>query len=126
MLKLSVKGSQDGGWGLTQSYLSNEIRADCHGAADRWLARHTFQTAICLVQFADVPDDELPRMYLAWPAEVAAQLRNASRGRGDTILWEDHLHGPRAFAAGTRDRLPDDWRLTRRRAETMAAKDGRD
>ncbi|WP_377322824.1 hypothetical protein [Rhodanobacter ginsengisoli] len=31
MLKVSVKGSKDGGWGLTQSYLSN---ANYHGAVD--------------------------------------------------------------------------------------------
>ena len=32
VLKVSVKGSQDGKWGLTQSYIEN---ADYHGAADK-------------------------------------------------------------------------------------------
>jgi len=31
MLKVSVKGSKDGGWGLTQSHIRN---ADYHSAAD--------------------------------------------------------------------------------------------
>ena len=34
MLKVSVKGSQDGSWGLTQSYIKN---ADYHAAIDTWL-----------------------------------------------------------------------------------------
>lgn len=33
LLKVSVKGSQDGSWGLTQSYLR---RADYHAAVDLW------------------------------------------------------------------------------------------
>ena len=37
MLKISVKGSADGGWGLTQGMIHE---ADYHGAADKWLARH--------------------------------------------------------------------------------------
>ncbi|MFM7131891.1 MAG: group I intron-associated PD-(D/E)XK endonuclease, partial [bacterium] len=32
-LKISVKGSQDGSWGLTQSFIKN---ADYHGAAELW------------------------------------------------------------------------------------------
>jgi len=36
ILKISVKGSKDGAWGLTQSFISN---ADYHGAADAWLLR---------------------------------------------------------------------------------------
>lgn len=67
MLKVSVKGSKDGSWGLTQSYLCN---ADYHAAAERWLERHTRKTVLCLVQFREVPDDDLPRMYLARPVEI--------------------------------------------------------
>lgn len=39
LLKVSVKGSKDGGWGLCQSYLTKK-KADYHAAIDRWLARH--------------------------------------------------------------------------------------
>src|SRR5580692_7804668 len=41
MLKVSVKGSQDGSWGLTQSYLK---KANYHGAIDTWLKRHGSRT----------------------------------------------------------------------------------
>jgi hypothetical protein len=51
ILKVSVKGSADGGWGLTQSQLGKLKNANYHGAADAWFARHKPGTAICLVQF---------------------------------------------------------------------------
>ena len=67
MLKVSVKGSQDGGWGLTQNYKKG---CDYHEAIDKWLAAHGKKTIFCLVQFQNVADDQLPRMYLATPAEM--------------------------------------------------------
>lgn len=103
MLKVSVKGSKDGGWGLTQSHISN---ADYRGAADAWLAKHPRKTAFCLVQFQGVPATELPRMCLATPKEIAACLKAAAAGRGDTILYERHAWSARAQAAGTVDVIP--------------------
>lgn len=70
MLKISVKGSQDGGWGLTQSHISD---ANYHGAADAWLKKHSKKTIFCLVQFKGVAVDGLPRMgirFLALQAVV--------------------------------------------------------
>ncbi len=116
MLKVSVKGSQGGSWGLTQSFLRH---ADYHGAADLWLLRHGPRTILCFVQFKDVSLDELPRLYLATPREVADHLRAAARGRGDTILHERHAWGPRAKAAGTREAIPDAWRFTSARVEQL-------
>src|SRR5213082_2521677 len=52
LLKVSVKGSQDGSWGLTQSFLE-KASADYHGAIELWLKRHGLQTVLCLVQFKD-------------------------------------------------------------------------
>src|SRR5579864_8085846 len=48
-LKISVKGSQDGSWGLSQSQLAKLGHANYHGAADAWLARHKQRTVLCLV-----------------------------------------------------------------------------
>jgi hypothetical protein len=112
MLKISVKGSADGGWGLTQSRLSN---ANYHAAADEWLARHKAHTALCFVQFKGIEFDAMPRIYLARPVEVMARLTGASGGRGDTILFEDYTRGPRAAGAGTNERIPDTWRLSANR-----------
>ncbi|GLR26524.1 hypothetical protein GCM10007875_16140 [Limnobacter litoralis] len=108
MLKVSVKGSQDGGWGLTQSFLKN---ADYHAAADVWLKRHGNKTVMCFVQFKGCEPTEMPRLYLATPTEVAAWLKHAADGRGDTVLREFHQWGPSAQAAGTVDEIPPDWKM---------------
>jgi hypothetical protein len=112
MLKVSVKGSKDGSWGLTQSFLSN---ANYHGAVDSWLAKHTKKTFFCFVQFEGVPVTELPRMYLATPAEIAARLKATAAGRGDTILYEHHAWTSRAKGAGTVEIIPPKWRFTEER-----------
>lgn len=112
ILKVSVKGSKDGSWGLTQSYLKD---ADYHLAIDRWLARHSARTIFCLVQYKGVTLDVMPRVYLATPAEIAERLRETADGRGDTILFEHHQWGPRAFAANKTERIPDHWRFSEQR-----------
>ncbi|MCK4486599.1 MAG: hypothetical protein KAU38_07545 [Desulfobacterales bacterium] len=119
MMKVSVKGSKDGGWGLTQSYIRN---ADYHGAVDKWLAKHSNKTVFCLVQFKDVPIESLPRMYLATPQEIGEWLKSAAAGRGDTILYEKHAWSSRAQAAGTTDVIPEHWRFTKNRIEEIATK----
>jgi hypothetical protein len=108
-----------GGGGLSQTQLAKLRQANYHGAADLWLSRHKPLTALCLVQFQGVPDDTLPRVYLAWPQEIAARLKAASGGRGDTILWENYRRGPRAAGAGTVERIPDNWRMTRERVQEL-------
>lgn len=119
MLKISVKGSRDGGWGLTQSYLK---RADYHGAVDKWLSKHGKKTVFCLVQFQGTSIETLPRMYLATPQEIAAWLNKSAAGRGDTILYERHVWSPRGYAAGTTDAIPASWKFTAKRLEELAIK----
>jgi hypothetical protein len=121
ILKISVKGSADGGWGLSQTQLSRLRNANYHGAADAWLEHHKPLTALCLVQFKDVSDEAMPRIYLAWPKEIADRLKAASGGRGDTILWENYTRGPRAAGAGTTERIPDHWKMTRGRVQELLA-----
>ena len=116
MLKISGKGSQDGGWGLTQSYKKNR---DYHEAASEWLKVHGQKTIFCLVQFKNVNDDELPRMYLASPAEIVQALNNSRAGNGETVLREYHRWGDKAIAPGTVDKIPNEWRFTKERAEYM-------
>lgn len=118
LLKVSVKGSQDGSWGLTQSHLSD---ANYHRAIDIWLARHNHRTAFCFVQFANVGLSELPRVYMATPTDVAVRLKETARGRGDTILYENHTWGPRAHGAGTTERIPEHWRFSKDRVLGLLA-----
>jgi len=120
MLKVSVKGSRDGGWGLSQTQLTALRKAepegptDYHRAADNWLRRHKPGTIMCFVQFEDAPFDALPRIYLAWPREVCERLKSARGGKGDTVLWERDLRGLRAS-------IPDHWKMTEARVSELLA-----
>lgn len=116
LLKISVKGSKDGSWGLTQSFLQE---ADYHGAIDVWLQRHGARTVFCLVQFKNVALGELPRMYLALPGEIAQRLRETANGRGDTVLYEEHTWSSRAHGAGTVERIPQTWLLSEQRINEL-------
>lgn len=116
MLKVSVKGSQDGGWGLTQSFKKG---ITYHEAIDKWLQKHKPKTIFCLVQFKGVALTEMPRVYLAAPEEIAEELRKAANGRGETVLREEHHWTDRALAAGTVDKIPDNWTFSRNRIEEL-------
>lgn len=119
ILKVSVKGSKDGAWGLTQSLLKE---ANYHSAVDAWLARHKPRTALCFVQFKGVGLDELPRTYFATPNEVAARLKETANGRGDTVLYEKHKWGRGAHAFGTDEAIPEHWRFSAERVEQILQK----
>ncbi len=116
MLKISVKGSQDGGWGLTQNYLKE---GNYHKAIDIWLSAHHMKTIFCLLQFKDTNIDELPRVYFATPKEIAEDLHKAAGGRGETVLREFHKWGPRAYASGTIDRIPENWKFSEERLKEL-------
>ena len=121
MFKLSVKGSQDGSWGLTQGFKKG---CDYHEAIDRWLAAHHKKTIFCLVQFQNTSPNEMPRIYLASPEEIAQRMNETAGGRGDTILYENHTWGPRAAGRGTTDRIPDEWMISADRLEDMFTRYG--
>jgi Holliday junction resolvase-like predicted endonuclease len=70
LLRVSVKGTQEIGWGLCQNYLSNE-NDTYHAAIDAWLKRHNSRTVLCLVSFHGVQPLDMPRVYIAPPQEVA-------------------------------------------------------
>ena len=61
----------------------------------------------------------MPRIYLATPAEIAERLNASARGRGETILYENHTWGPRAVGHGTTDRIPDEWIISAERLAYM-------
>lgn len=121
MMKVSVKGSQDGGWGLLQSLMGKHglAKADYHGAADIWLRRHRPLTVYCLIQFRGVAFDAMPRVYLATPNEIADRLKASRGGVGHSSLKEDHTRGPRSKGAGMVERLPDDWRISTERIDGL-------
>ena len=116
ILKISVKGSQDGSWGLTQGYKKG---CDYHEAVEKWFENHHKKTIFCLVQFSGTSLNEMPRIYLASPKEIAERLNASAGGRGETILYENHKWSSRAAGAGTIDKVPDEWRFTAERLEYM-------
>lgn len=119
IMKISVKGSQDGSWGLTQKYLKN---GDYHGAIDEWLKAHGKKTVFCLVQFKDISENQMPRMYIASPKEIAKVLHSERKSLGDTILYEEHEWTKRSVASGTVDKIPEEWVLTEKRARLFLDK----
>lgn len=116
ILKVSVKGSKDGSWGLTQNLLKD---ADYHKAIDEWLRMHKLKTIFCFVQFKDIHLNEIPRLYLAKPAEVAIRLKETASGRGDTILYEKHHWSDRAYAKGTIEEIPNSWKFSKDRLNNL-------
>ena len=116
LLKVSVKGSKDGSWGLTQSYKKGR---DYHEAAAAWLAAHGQKTIFCLVQFKGIELNMMPRIYLATPAEIAKRLDDSRAGNGDTILYEYKEWTERGIAAGTVDRIPDSWAFSENRLQEL-------
>ena len=106
VLKIQVKGSQDGAWGLTQSLMKNR---DYHGAADKWFKRQGKKTVFILVQFKGVKPGQSPRIYIATPREMVKRLKDSSKGRGETILFEYKEWTKRANGYGTIDRIPEGW-----------------
>ncbi|MGM0860673.1 MAG: hypothetical protein ACQEWH_08125 [Bacillota bacterium] len=117
MLKVSVKGSQAGGWGLTQSYKKGRTY---HEAADMWVNKHTAKTIVSLLQFknVDIVRGELPRVYLATPHEIGLRLKESRRGFGETILKEKHTWKS-GIAVGHVDNIPDSWKFSKERINDL-------
>jgi hypothetical protein len=118
MLRVSVKGSQTGKWGICQGKITKG-QADYHEAIEKWLGRHTFGTVLCFVQFKDVGMLELPRVYLATPQEVADRLKATAGRRGSPVLYEKHTWRPGSYAAGVTDMIPSEWRFSRERIDEL-------
>lgn len=117
LVRVSVKGSQDGGWGLTQSYLKD---AGYQAAIDSWLAKHDNRILFCFVQYKDInPITQMPRIYLAWANEVAKQLKLSRRGLGGTILYEQKKWSAKSCGAGSEEKIPDKWYFTKAKVDSV-------
>jgi len=111
--KISVKGSQDGGWVL----VVRDKRPDrnYHQAIDAWVkAQEDRQALYCFVQFKDVKFEQMPRVYLARMSEVVEYLKASCGGHGETSVRE-HYVWARGKAAGTTDDIPASWKMTEER-----------
>ena len=111
-LHVSVKGSQDGGWGLNQNFKKNRTY---HEAVNAWVAAHKNQNIVyCFVQFQGTKLGECPRVYLARIDEIAKRLKDSRNGAGETILWENVCR-KRGIAKGCTDKIPSEWAFSKER-----------
>ena len=115
LAKVSVKGSQDGGWGLTQSFKAGRTYSE---AAQAWREKHGRNTILCLVQFKGVSIGEAPRVYLARPSDIERILASCRNDRGDTILYEHYTY-KKGFGVGTRNAIPGDWVFSEKRLRAL-------
>jgi len=115
ILKISVKGSQTGSWGLIQSYKKGRTYIE---AADAWASNQGTKTVFCLVQYKDVDAMSMPRVYLALPDEIAEALKKERKGNGDSILYENHTWQS-GLGAGTTDKLPEHWKFSAERIDKL-------
>lgn len=129
LLKVSVKGSDDGSWALTQSFLKrasdvNANKAICRGAIDQWVERHGLRSLCCLVQFKGVSIDELPRVYVASPREVAQKLRETTDRLGISTLYERYEWISPVEGIQNIETLPSNWGFSERRIQELLAHEG--
>ncbi len=113
LLKIAVKGSEDGRWCLAQSYqragsVSNKF-SDGHRAIDFWLDIHGSRTVYCLVQFEDVALNQLPRIYLATPPEIAQRMHESAERLGDPVLYEQYEWISPETGYSALEALPSSW-----------------
>jgi hypothetical protein len=114
-LPISVKGSQDGGWMLAVGYKKPGVTY--LAAIDQWLSVQRLDVVYAFVGFLDVPLGQAPRVYVARPREIAAQLKAQSFGRGHCALQEDSLtYYPRSK---NKDKIPAGWIYSTDRIDTI-------
>jgi hypothetical protein len=116
LMKVSVKGSQDGGWGLVQNYKAPGV--NYHQTADLWFKKQSSDVVFCLVQFEDVSVGQCPRAYLASPKEMVSYLKKARKNNGSTILFENYTY-KKGLGAGHTDKIPDEWNFSVNRIDSL-------
>lgn len=122
LLKVSVKASEDGCWFLAQGFArslpNHGSKVDCRSAIDLWVDSQGSKTICCLVQFDGVPLSQLPRIYLAFPYEIAGAMRTTAERTGHCTLFEQYEWrtsiGEREFTA-----LPSSWRFSEDRIQDL-------
>jgi hypothetical protein len=124
LFKVCVLPSADGRWDLTQAYRNRAVvrgasMAECHRAIDMWLDKHDARMVCCLVQFLGVSIDQLPRIYLATPYDIAQKLREALDCVGEAILWEERKWVSDRDDSRIVEKLPADWLFSAERVQQL-------
>jgi Holliday junction resolvase-like predicted endonuclease len=109
LLKVSVKGSQDGGWALLAGYKRGRT---WRAAVDAWRSAQPRDVIMCFVQFQGIRRYEMPLIYLARPSQVAAHLKRGRNGHVGTCLHVERYYA-KGVAKGHTDRIPTSWTCSR-------------
>ncbi len=114
-IPISVKGSQDGGWMLGTNYKNPGV--NYHTAIDKWLSIQRNDIVYTFVGFLNVELGQAPRVYIARPPEIAAQLKLRCLGRGHCSLEED---SPTFYPRSKyKDKIPPEWCYSTARIDTI-------
>lgn len=124
LLKIGVKASEDNRWRLAESYLvraahANAKKPDIPHAIRMWLDTHGERTVYCLVQFEGVSLNQLPRIYLATPADIARRMREGAERTGDAVLYEQYDWTSPETGITSIETLPGSWMFSMERIEEL-------
>jgi hypothetical protein len=124
LLKIGVKASEDGRWRLAESYLLRAAHAhtkkpDVPHAIRMWLDTHGERTVYCLIQFDGVGLNQMPRIYLATPAEIARRMREAAERTGEPYLYEQYQWATEDSEMTSMEALPSSWLLSMERIQEL-------
>jgi hypothetical protein len=124
LLKIGVKASENGRWRLAESYLQrsahwNGKKTDVHQAIGLWLDIHGERTIYCLVQFEGVSLNQLPRIYLATPSEIARRMRECAVRLGDPVLLEQYQWTSPDTGVTCIEALPSSWLFSPERIQEL-------
>lgn len=124
LLKIGVKASDDGRWRLAESYLlraayANTRKPDLLHAIRMWLDTHGERTVYCLVQFEGVSLNQMPRIYLATPAEIARRMREATERTGEPYLFEQYEWTSAESGFTAIEALPSSWLFSVERIQEL-------
>jgi hypothetical protein len=124
LLKIGVKASENGRWHLAESYLlraahANTKKPDIPHAIRMWLDTHGERTVYFLVQFEGVSLNQLPRIYLATPGEIARRMREAAERTGEPILREQYDWTSPETGMAAIEALPSNWLFSMERIHEL-------
>jgi hypothetical protein len=126
LLKVSVKGSEDGCWDLAQSFLKTATeqggtKAENLDAIELWLDHQASRVVCCFVLFEGIAIDQLPRLYLASPKEIAKRLRKTAKERSDSTPREEHVRVSSGDDTMAIEEMPLGWRFSLERIQELLA-----
>ena len=97
----------------------NRRRADHQSAIDMWLNSQASRAMCCLVQFDSIPLDQLPRIYLAAPWDIARRMLDCLERVDDAILHETYEWTSPFDGVARTETLPNAWRFSPDRIEEL-------